>query len=249
MAYTIYGRNAMKGIACFVGLLLAMTLVACTRSPEDAPDAGKSALIIVDMQYDFMPGGSLPTSGGDELTGLINRLQPGFDLVVATQDWHPQNHGSFASNQPGHQPGDVIEFNGLEQVLWPDHGVQGTHGAKIAADLDQDRIARVFQKGTNPDVDSYSGFFDNGQRGDTGLNDYLWSEGVTDVYVVGLALDYCVKYTALDARRMGFDTTLIVDASRPVNLKPTDGAEAVETMKAAGVRVMEAESFLELVQQ
>lgn len=225
--------------------IAGMLLLAACGSPVEPPaDAGKRALVIVDMQYDFLPGGSLPTTGGDAIVGLINRLQDAFDLVVATQDWHPADHGSFASMHPGKSPGEVIDLNGLEQVLWPDHAVQNSSGAELVDELDQASIARVFRKGTNPDVDSYSGFFDNGQRGDTGLNDYLKAQGVTEVFVVGLALDYCVKYTALDAARMGYDTTLIVDASRAVNLVPTDGEAAVQAMKAAGVRVAESEGIL-----
>lgn len=225
--------------------IAGMLLLAACGSPVEPPaDAGKRALVIVDMQYDFLPGGSLPTNGGDAIVGLINRLQDAFDLVVATQDWHPADHGSFASMHPGKSPGEVIDLNGLEQVLWPDHAVQNSSGAKLVDELDQASIARVFRKGTNPDVDSYSGFFDNGQRGDTGLNDYLKAQGVTEVFVVGLALDYCVKYTALDAARIGYDTTLIVDASRAVNLVPTDGEAAVQAMKAAGVRVAESEGIL-----
>ncbi len=219
-------------------LPVVLLQAACGDSMEPSTDAGKSALIIVDMQYDFSPGGSLPTAGGDEIVPLINSLQDRFDLVVATQDWHPQGHDSFASSHPGRKSGEVIDLDGQQQVLWPDHAVQETHGAELVAELDRQRIVRVFQKGTNPAVDSYSGFYDNGQRGDTGLNDYLRSEGITEVYVVGLALDYCVKYTALDAARVGYSTTVIVDASRAVNLKPKDGDEAVTQLRAAGVRVL-----------
>jgi len=229
--------------------LLAAVLLASCNAPEKprqaaAQAAGKTALIIVDLQYDFMPGGALATSGGDELPALINRLQDKFDLIVATQDWHPPGHGSFASVHPGHEPGDVIDLNGLQQILWPDHAVQGTHGAELVADLDQQRIAHIVQKGTDPGVDSDSGFYDNGHRVDTGLDAYLKSQGVTRVYVVGLALDYCVKYTALDAERAGYDTTLIADASRAVNLEPGDGADAIATMRAAGINVIDADSLL-----
>lgn len=225
--------------------LVAVVLLASCDAPEDAGQAaGKRALIIVDMQYDFLPGGALATRGGDELPELINKLQDKFDLIVATQDWHPPGHGSFASSHPGHKPGDIIELNGLEQILWPDHAVQGTHGAELVADLDQGRIARIVRKGTDPGVDSYSGFYDNGHRVDTGLDAYLKSQGITRVYVVGLALDYCVKYTALDAERAGYDTTLIADASRAVNLGPGDGAEAIGQMKSAGIHVIDSSSLL-----
>ncbi len=223
---------------------VVLMIVACDMPDSVLTDSESRALIIVDMQYDFMPGGALPTAEGDQIVDLINQLQHKFDLVVATQDWHPQHHGSFASNHPDQKAGDLIKLNGLNQILWPDHSVQGTHGAELVDELEQSKIVRVFQKGMNPEVDSYSGFFDNGQRGDTGLEAYLRAHDITDVYVVGLALDYCVKYTALDAQRIGFNTTLIVDASRAVNLQPTDGKDAVEAMKSAGVEVVMAESLL-----
>lgn len=226
-------------------VVLALMLVACDTPDSVSVDSESRALIIVDMQYDFMPGGALPTAEGDQIIELINQLQHKFDLVVATQDWHPQHHGSFASNHSGQQAGESINLNGLEQILWPDHSVQGTHGAELVDELDQSKIARVFQKGINPEVDSYSGFFDNGQRGDTGLEAYLRANDIADVYVVGLALDYCVKYTALDAQRIGFNTTLIVDASRAVNLHPTDGDDAVEAVKKVGVEVVMADSLLQ----
>jgi len=230
-------------LACIV----ALSLASCSKQAEAPREAAvpqetdRSALIIVDMQNDFSPGGSLPAEGGDEIVELINSLQEEFDLVVATQDWHPQNHGSFASNHPNREPGQTIDLNGLEQRLWPDHAVQGSKGAEFVPGLNQSRIARVFKKGTNPEVDSYSGFFDNGQRGDTGLDAYLKEQGVTEVYVVGLALDYCVKFTAMDAERIGFDTTVVVDASRPV----ADGPGAVEAMKAVGVEIVTSDDVLE----
>jgi len=196
------------------------------------------------MQYDFTPGGSLAVEDGDQIVGLINDLQGEFDLVVATQDWHPSDHGSFASNQEGRRPGEVIQLGGVEQVLWPDHSIQGSHGAELLAELDRSRIARIFRKGTDPEIDSYSGFFDNGKRKATGLGNYLKEEGVSEVYVVGLALDYCVKFTALDAQGLGFDTTLIEDASRAVNLSPNDGIDAVQAMKDAGIQVVKGAEVL-----
>jgi len=230
-------------------LVGALILLSCTGPVEEPQEPGLRALIIVDMQYDFLPGGALATDESDQILGLINRLQSEFDLIVATQDWHPEGHGSFARSHPGRSPGDAVDLNGLDQVLWPDHAVQGSHGAALSAALDQDNIARVFQKGTNPEVDSYSGFFDNGQRGDTGLNDYLRSQGVSNVYVVGLALDYCVKFTALDAQRLGFNTTLIVDATRAVNLRPTDGEDAIAMMEDAGIQITTSMSVLETAAQ
>jgi nicotinamidase/pyrazinamidase len=195
------------------------------------------ALLIVDVQNDFCPGGALAVPGGDQVIPPVNRLQPHFDLVVATQDWHPPDHGSFAANHEGREPGDVVELAGLEQILWPVHCVQHTHGAAFHADLDQARIAKVFQKGTDPRIDSYSGFFDNARRKATGLGDYLKEQAVGDVYVCGLATDYCVKFTALDALGLGFATYVIEDACRGVNLKPN---EAIEAMRAEGVQVVQA---------
>jgi len=196
-----------------------------------------NALILVDLQNDFVPGGALPVPGGDLVLPLANRLQARFDLVVATQDWHPASHGSFAANHPGKQPGDVVDLNGLSQVLWPVHCVQGTPGAALARGLDASRIVRVFQKGTNPAIDSYSGFFDNGHRRATGLGDFLHGRKVGEVFVAGLATDYCVKFTALDAVALGFKTHFLEEASRGVNLKPGDVARAIAEMKQAGVTV------------
>jgi len=201
------------------------------------------ALIIVDLQNDFVPGGALPVPGGDEVVPAANRLQEKFELVVATQDWHPPDHGSFAVNHPGKSPGDVIELNGLEQVLWPVHCVRETAGAAFVPGLDTDGIERVFRKGTDPGIDSYSGFFDNGHRKDTGLGDYLRGRNVTEVYVLGLATDYCVRFTALDARMLGFDTFLVEDACRGVNLNPGDVEKAVAEMRAAGVTVVGSEDI------
>jgi nicotinamidase/pyrazinamidase len=197
------------------------------------------ALVIVDVQNDFCLGGALPVPKGDEVVPAINRLQPRFDLVVATQDWHPLNHGSFAANHPGRSPGQQIELAGLVQVLWPVHCVQDTAGAELHPGLDRTRIARVFRKGTDPKVDSYSGFFDNGRRASTGLGEYLKEQGVTAVYVCGLATDYCVKHTALDAVSLGFQTHLVVEACRGVDLHPGDAQRAIEEMRRRGVIVVE----------
>jgi nicotinamidase/pyrazinamidase len=197
-----------------------------------------NALILVDLQNDFVPGGALAVPEGDAIVPLINSIQPRFDLVVATQDWHPPDHGSFAANHPGRKMYDVIDLAGLPQVLWPVHCVQYTRGAELVPSLDTPRIARVFQNGTDPAIDSYSGFFDNGHRKSTGLGDYLREKGVTRVYVCGLATDYCVKFTALDARQLGFETFLIEDASRGVNVKPGEVTRAVDELRGAGVRVL-----------
>ncbi|HEY2586881.1 MAG TPA: bifunctional nicotinamidase/pyrazinamidase [Tepidisphaeraceae bacterium] len=199
-----------------------------------------NALILVDIQNDFVPGGALPVPEGDAIVPVCNRLSRAFELVVATQDWHPANHGSFAALHPGHKIGEVIDLNGLPQILWPVHCVQHTPGAAFVPGLDTSRVERVFQKGTDPAIDSYSGFFDNGHRKATGLGEYLKERGVTDVFVAGLATDYCVKFTALDAKSLGFRTSLIQDASRGVNVHPGDVDAAVEEMRRVGVRIRQS---------
>lgn len=198
------------------------------------------ALIIVDVQNDFCPGGALPVPEGDQVVSTINRLQPLFGLVVATQDWHPAAHGSFAKNHPGRHPGEQIKLAGLPQILWPVHCVQGTFGAELHGQLDRSQIARVFPKGTDPRIDSYSGFFDNGHRAATDLGEYLKSQGVADVYICGLATDYCVKFTALDAIALGFRTYLIEDACRGVELRQGDVQQAINDMRERGVSVVSA---------
>ena len=198
----------------------------------------KRALILVDLQNDFLPGGALAVAGGDAVIPIANGLQPRFELVVATQDWHPPDHGSFASNHPGRKPGDMTELGGLPQVLWPDHCVQDTYGSQFHRDLDLARVARIFHKGTDPTIDSYSGFFDNGHRKATGLGDYLRAQAVTDVYIAGLATDYCVRWTSLDAIRLGFRTWVIEDGSRGVELAPGDVAAAIEEVRGAGARIV-----------
>ena len=175
------------------------------------------ALIIVDIQADFLPNGSLAVPAGDEVITHINEIQSQYDLVVATQDWHPAGHKSFASAHVGRQPFQITDLNGLEQVLWPDHCIQGSPGAELSELLNQNRIEAIFRKGTDPEIDSYSGFFDNGRRKYTGLAGYLRDRNVTTVSVCGLAADYCVYFTAMDALEQGFDTYIIESAVRPID--------------------------------
>lgn len=203
-------------------------------------------LLIVDVQNDFCPGGALAVPEGDAVVPIINALMQSdvFDLVVATQDWHPPDHASFASQHAGKKPGDVIELNGAPQVLWPDHCVQSTPGAALRADLDSNRIHRVFRKGENRLVDSYSGFHDNDHRTSTGLGEFLQSRNAREVYVCGLATDYCVKYSALDAWDLGFKTLLIEDASRGVNLQSGDVENAIAEVKSAGVQVVHSKELI-----
>jgi len=203
-----------------------------------------NALILVDIQNDFIPGGPLPVPEGDQVVPVVNRLQPHFDLVVATQDWHPASHGSFAANHPGKQPGDAIDLNGLRQILWPVHCVQNTSGAAFVPSLATRLVSNVFRKGTDPGIDSYSGFFDNGHRKATGLGPLLKARNVGEVFVAGLATDYCVKFTALDAVSLGLKTRVIEDACRGVNLQPGDVAAAIEEMKQAGVTVLQSGQIL-----
>lgn len=202
-----------------------------------------TALLLVDVQHDFLPGGALAVPQGDEILPIIASLQPMFDVIVATQDWHPAHHGSFAANHPGTQPGQLIDLEGLSQILWPVHCVQGTSGADFPTTLDQSRWKAVFQKGKNPLVDSYSGFFDNARRGDTGLAAFLKSKGIARVFVCGLALDYCVKFTALDAQSLGFETYVLTDATRAVNLHSEDGKLTLEALRAAGITCLESKDL------
>jgi len=197
-----------------------------------------NALIIVDLQNDFLPGGALPVAHGDEVIPLANEVQWRFELVVATQDWHPPNHGSFAANHPGKKSGDRIMLDGIEQILWPVHCVQNTHGAEFAAAFDASRIAQVFHKGVERNIDSYSTFFDNAHRRHTGLADYLKKRSVKDIYLMGLALDYCVKYSVLDARQLGLNTHVILDGCRGIELERGDIDRALDEMKRAGAALL-----------
>lgn len=195
------------------------------------------ALILVDLQNDFLPGGALPVPEGDKVIPIANRLMDDFEIIAATKDWHPPDHGSFAANHPDRQLYEVIDLHGLPQVLWPVHCVQGTSGADFAPDLDLDRITRIFPKGTDPGIDSYSGLYDNGHRRSTGLAEWLREQGVKRMTVCGLATDYCVKFTALDALADGFEVTLNLPASRGVDLQPGDVERAVAEMKDKGVKI------------
>ena len=201
----------------------------------------KTALIVVDMQNDFMDDGALPVEGSYDIVGPINDLmrEDQYDLVVASQDWHPSEHGSFASNHPeGHEVGEIVDLDGLDQILWPDHCVQGTEGAEFVEGLDVERFDRVFQKGTDPLVDSYSAFYDNDHRKSTGLTNYLRDKGVGEVHVVGVATDYCVKFTVLDACEEGFDTSLLRDLTKGVGVQDGDIEAALSEMEEAGASII-----------
>ncbi|KAF0208484.1 MAG: bifunctional nicotinamidase/pyrazinamidase [Actinomycetota bacterium] len=198
------------------------------------------ALLLVDIQNDFMPFGALPVAGGDEIVPVANALILRSGLVVATQDWHPVEHGSFASAHVGASPGDRVLLGGIDQMLWPDHCVQGTPGASFHSALDVAGIDRVVRKGSDPAIDSYSGFFDNDHRTATGLGEFLESHAVDEIVVLGLATDYCVRATVLDAVGLGFGVTLVTDGCRAVDATPGDGDRAIAEMHAAGVRVVES---------
>jgi nicotinamidase/pyrazinamidase len=200
-------------------------------------------LVLVDIQNDFLPGGALAVPEGDVIVPIVNGLLPRFELVVATQDWHPADHGSFAANHAGKKPFENIELNGLPQTLWPVHCVQNTGGACFAPGLDTRRVARVFPKGMDPRVDSYSGFFDNGRRSSTGLSGWLKEQGARELWVCGLATDFCVKFTALDAVAEGFRVHLITDACRGIDLPPGNVAAALAEMAAAGVQLVTSQDL------
>lgn len=200
-------------------------------------------LLLIDLQNDFCPGGALAVDEGNLLIPIANALMPKFDLVIATQDWHPATHGSFAANHPWRKPGQVINLNGLPQVLWPIHCVQESFGAEFVQSLNTAGIHKVFVKGTDPEIDSYSGFFDNGHRKATGLGDYLKEMGVTEVWVMGIATDYCVKFTVLDALELGFKVNLIEDACRGVNLQAGDVTQAVTDMQSKGATIVQVQDI------
>ena len=203
-----------------------------------------AALILVDLQNDFLPGGALGVPHGDEVIAAANLLIPEFDLVYATQDWHPANHSSFASMHAGRAPGDTVRVEGRDQILWPDHCVQDTPGAEFACRLNWIDTMRVIRKGTDPEIDSYSGFFDNGHTRSTGLDRALADQGVKRVYVLGLATDYCVRFTVIDALQQGFAAHVVQDGCRGVNLSTGDVESAIHDMIAAGAVMTDSAGVL-----
>ncbi|MEO1138915.1 MAG: bifunctional nicotinamidase/pyrazinamidase [Pseudomonadota bacterium] len=192
------------------------------------------ALIVIDVQNDFCPGGALAVAGGNEIVPGINELMKQADAVVLTQDWHPAGHSSFASSHLGHAPLSMLEVSYGMQVLWPDHCVQGSDGAAFHPDLDTDRADMIVRKGYNPKIDSYSAFFENDHKTPTGLHGYLQTRGINILTMVGLATDFCVNYSAVDAAKLGYDVNVKQDLCRAIDL---DGslAAALESMQDAGV--------------
>jgi nicotinamidase/pyrazinamidase len=201
------------------------------------------ALLVIDVQNDFCPGGALAVPGGDEVVAVINGLMPHYDAVIFTQDWHPPGHASFASSHPGKAPFEMVELSYGPQVLWPDHCVQGTRGAEFHPDLDTRPAQAIIRKGFRPKVDSYSAFFENDHATPTGLEGYLRSRGIDEVHLSGLATDFCVGFSALDAVRCGFPATVIEDACRAIDL---DGslADMRRRWAEAGVRTATSDEIL-----
>lgn len=202
------------------------------------------ALLLVDIQNDFLPGGALEVEGGDQIIPLVNKIIEKFELIIATQDWHPSDHKSFASQHEGKIPGDMIKLKDLDQVLWPDHCIQETAGAAFSKELNQNKIKKIFVKGIDTEIDSYSGFYDNGHLRSTGLGDYLRDAKVEEIFIVGLATDYCVKFTALDSVTEGFKTYVIADATKAVNLKPDDYEAALVEMNQSGTIILNSKDLL-----
>jgi nicotinamidase/pyrazinamidase len=198
-------------------------------------------LIIIDAQNDFMPGGPLEVAEGDKIIPVINQIQESFDLVIATQDWHPENHISFASNHKDKEPFDKIEWQGMEQVLWPDHCVQNTKGADFHPDLNTKKIEAVFRKGMDREIDSYSGFYGNGHKKNTGLTGYLRARQADELYFCGMAADVCVQFSIRDALEEGFSATLIEDATRPIDIKEFEKIKTELTKK--GCKIVHSNSF------
>ncbi len=194
-----------------------------------------NCLIIVDVQNDFLPGGALAVNNGDSIIPVINKLQRDFDLVVATQDWHPAAHKSFASAHPGKSNFEEILMDGLPQVLWPDHCVQESFGAEFSSLLSSRKIEAIFRKGMEKNIDSYSGFYDNGKKKATGMGDYLKGRGVRSIFITGLAGDFCVNYTAIDGLELGFKSTIILNATKAIDEENFKNAMKVFIAKGGNV--------------
>lgn len=198
----------------------------------------KSALILIDIQNDFCPNGALAVNEGDQIIPIVNKLQEKFETIIATQDWHPTDHKSFAVNHEGKSVGEIIKLGDTNQILWPVHCTQNSFGSEFSKELKTENITKIFQKGMNKEIDSYSGFFDNDHKSETGLNDYLKENNIEELYITGLATDYCVKFTTMDALSLGFKVNLVVDACRGVNLSDGDVEKAIEEMKNAGAKII-----------
>lgn len=198
-------------------------------------------LIIVDLQNDFVPGGALEVPEGDQIIPVVNRIQDKFELVIATQDWHPADHVSFASNHKDKKPMDKIEWHGIEQILWPDHCVQDTMGAELHPDLDMKKVEAIFRNAMDPEIDSYSGFYDNGHEKASGLTGFLREREADELYFCGLAADVCVYYSIKDALQEGFAATLIEDATRPIDAK--EFKKIKEEIRSKGCKIIKSDEL------
>ena len=206
------------------------------------------ALLIVDMQYDFMPGGALPVKEGDQIIESVNKVankvKNSQGIIVLTQDWHPRNHLSFASNHPGKNPGDEYQTESIGPVLWPDHCVQGSEGAEFHKDLQTIYASAIIRKGYNPEIDSYSGFIENDKRSETGLAGYLKSLNIKRLFICGLALDYCCYYTAMDGIDLGFEVFLIADLTKGIDIPSGNISNSFKNMQEKGIKFATQESFI-----
>lgn len=205
-----------------------------------------SALLIVDVQNDFLPGGSLAVKEGDQIIPVINELlknKAKFKYVLATKDWHPEDHGSFAEVHKK-RIGEIIDLKGIPQILWPKHCVAGTTGADFSDQLNHQMMDKIFKKGADKDVDSYSAFFDNDHKNSTGLHEFLQIKEIKDIYIAGLTTDYCVKYSVLDALKLGYQVFVIIDACKPVNLQPEDEHFALQEMLQSGANILYSKELL-----
>jgi nicotinamidase/pyrazinamidase len=200
--------------------------------------ADKKVLIVVDVQNDFCPGGALPVNDGDKIIPVINRIIDKFDIIIGTQDWHPQDQISFASNHKGKSLYDQIDLDGVVQTLWPDHCLQGTPGADFHRALNTVKFSMVLRKGANSKIDSYSAFMENDKKTETGLHGYIKALNISEVYVCGLATDYCVYFTAKDSATYGFSTHIIIDASAGIDLPAGNINAAIGDMKKNGIKII-----------
>ncbi len=198
----------------------------------------KNTLMVVDVQNDFCPGGALAIQDGDRVIPVINQIQPIFDTIIATQDWHPPDHVSFAAKHPGKNVYEIIDIDGISQVLWPPHCISGSMGAAFHPDLETKRFKFILRKGMNPNLDSYSVFLENDRKSPTGMDGYLRSQEITRVFLSGLATDYCVLYSALDAVSSGFETIVVLDACCGVDVPEGNIEKAIRLMKRSGVKII-----------
>ncbi|MHA1264709.1 MAG: bifunctional nicotinamidase/pyrazinamidase [Candidatus Helarchaeota archaeon] len=210
--------------------------------------SSSDVLIIVDIQNDFLPGGALAVANGDEIIETVNKISAIFHKrnlkIVLTQDWHPPHHASFASNHPGKEPFEEFSAEGIGPILWPDHCIQGKKGAEFSSLLNTETADAIIRKGVHPEVDSYSAFLENDKKTETGLAGYLKSLNIKRIFLCGLALDYCVYFSAMDAKKMGFEVYVILDLTKGIDDPPESIATSLETMTKEGIKFVKSEVFL-----